>query len=148
MFDLIALLYSNMYSYIDVMSDYILTGGISYMGNLSSTITLLKSSAAVIIQACITLWLFVKYCTYSSMNLRIILFVYIYKNPLSSSSPIKSHYIRNYQILPFRRMSIYISKLPINSIIWKINDVLIVGAIYEKISIGRCYFSSTCNIFL
>ena len=39
MFDLIALLYSNMYSYIDVMSDYILTGGISYMGNFSSTLT-------------------------------------------------------------------------------------------------------------
>ena len=41
--------------YIDAMSDYIQTGGIYDMGNLSSTITLLKSSAAVIIQTCITL---------------------------------------------------------------------------------------------
>ena len=54
-FDLINLLFSNTSYYIDSMSDEILTGGISYMGNLSSKITPHKISAAVIIQKSITL---------------------------------------------------------------------------------------------
>ena len=55
LFDLITILYYNMYSSIDAMSDAIWTGSKSYMGKLSSTFTPHKSSAEVIIQKSITL---------------------------------------------------------------------------------------------
>ena len=48
-FNLINIIYSNIYSSIDDTSDDIWTGGVSDMGKLSSTRTLRKSSAAVII---------------------------------------------------------------------------------------------------
>ena len=54
-FDLITIFHSNMNHYIDAMSGGILTGGILYMGNLYSTMTLHKISSAVIIQKSITL---------------------------------------------------------------------------------------------